>query len=123
MLLLIAAFGIKDSINFSLDSVFNDTYHYEEKVSFKKPLTVQERKSTVQSLSTDYQWLEKQSVKLLNDSKEQTVQATIVSNGNQLNLPEVDLKDLTGNQVFLSEALAKRLNIQAKATIYIKLQH
>ena len=34
MLLLIAAFGIKDSINFSLDSVFNDTYHYEEKVSF-----------------------------------------------------------------------------------------
>jgi putative ABC transport system permease protein len=122
MLLLIAAFGIKDSINFSLDSVFNDTYHYEEKVSFKKPLTVQERKSTVQSLSTDYQWLEKQSVKLLNESKEQTVQATIVSNGNQLYLPEVDLKDLTGNQVFLSEALAKRLNIQAKATIYIKLQ-
>lgn len=122
MLLLIAAFGIKDSINFSLDSVFKDTYHYEEKVSFKKLLSVQERASTVQHLSTDYQWLEKQSVKLLNDFKEQTVQATIVSNGNQMNLPEVDLKELTSNQVFLSEALAKRLDIQAKTTIYIKLQ-
>lgn len=122
MLLLIAAFGIKDSINFSIDSVFKDTYHYEEKVSFKKLLTVQERASTVQHLSTDYQWLEKQSVKLLNDFKEQTVQATIVSNGNQMIFPEVDLKELTSNQVFLSEALAKRLDIQAKTTIYIKLQ-
>lgn len=122
MILLIAAFGIKDSITFSLDSVFNDTYHYEEKVSFKKPLNIQERASTVRHLSTDYQWLEKQSIKLLNDSEEQTVHATIVSSGNQMNLPEVDLKDLTANQVVLSEALAKRMGIQAKTTIYIKLQ-
>ncbi|MBO0454851.1 FtsX-like permease family protein [Candidatus Enterococcus murrayae] len=122
MLLLIAALGIKDSINFSLDSVFNDTYHYQEKVSFKRPMSAQDRHSTVQHLTSDYQWMEQQSVKLLKGSKEQTVQATIVSNGRQLNLPEIELKNLTANQVALSEALAKDLNVTAEETLYIKLQ-
>jgi|GEM_PF-2870784 len=122
MLLLIAALGIKDSINFSLDSVFNDTYRYEEKVNFKKPLDGQEQHSTAQAASTDYQWLEQQSVNVLKDSKEQTVTATIVSEGNQLRLPELDLKDLTANQVGLSEALAKRLNVTMGDTLYIKLK-
>lgn len=122
MLLLIAALGIKDSIDFSLDSIFNDTYRYEEKISFKKSLDYQEQNAAAKTITTDHQWLEQQSVKLLQDSKEQAVIATIVSDGDQLKLPELDLEDLTANQVGLSEALAKSLNVKAKDTLYIKLQ-
>ena len=121
MLLLIAALGIKDSINFSLDSIFNDTYRYEEKVTFKKPLNAQERTAAAETI-TDYQWLEQQNIKLLKDSEEQAAKATIVSDGNELAVPTLDLQDLAANQVGLSGALAKKLKVKPKDTVYIKLQ-
>lgn len=121
MLLLIAALGIKDSINFSLDSIFNDTYRYEEKVTFKKPLNAQERTAAAETI-TDYQWLEQQNIKLLKDSEEQATKATIVSDGNELAVPALDLQDLAANQVGLSDALAKKLKVKPKDTVYIKLQ-
>lgn len=122
MLLLIAAFGIKDSIHFSLDSVFRDTYNYEEKVTFKTALPSDERNAVVQKLDSDYQWLEQQTITVLKDSEEQSTTALVLSAGNELKLPETDLQHFTENQIGLSEALAKKLQVQIGDTLYIKLQ-
>lgn len=93
--------------SFSLDSVFRDTYNYEEKVTFKTALPSDERNAVVQKLDSDYQWLEQQTITVLKDSEEQSTTALVLSAGNELKLPETDLQHFTENQIGLSEALAK----------------
>ncbi|MBO1308201.1 ABC transporter permease [Enterococcus sp. 669A] len=125
MILLIAAFGINDSIDYSLNHVFYETYHYQEKAVFIQPLPQELQQDTEKLLTQDGQWLEQQSVTLLNGSEEQSVTASILSSGELLRLENnsevLELGDLEENEVIVSAALADKHHIQADDTIYVQL--
>lgn len=125
MILLLAAFGINDSIDYSLQHVFYQTYQYNEKVSFTQPMTEKQQAETEKLFSHNSQWLEQQSVTLLNGSEEQLVTATIASPGNLLNLKtkseSLSLQSLEENEVIVSSALASKNHIQKNDSIYVRI--
>ncbi|MEO1773140.1 ABC transporter permease [Candidatus Enterococcus ferrettii] len=125
MILLIAAFGINDSIDHSLHQVFYETYHYNEKASFIQPLAEKQQDDVEKLFSHEGQWLEQQTVTLLNGSEEQLITATIASPGNFLNLSThsetLSLQNLKDNEVILSSALANNYQIKKNDSIYVRI--
>lgn len=125
MILLLAAFGINDSIDHSLHQVFYGTYQYTEKAGFTHPLTEKQQIETEKLLSQDSQWLQQQTVTLLNGSKEQLVTATIASPGNLLRLEKqagaLSLQNLKENEVIISSALANKNQIKKNDSIYVRI--
>lgn len=125
MILLLAAFGINDSIDHSLHQVFYETYQYNEKASFTQPLSEKQRIETESLLSHDSQWMQQQTITLLIGSVEQPVTATIASPGSLLRLETPSesllLQSLKENEVIISSALANKNRIKKNDSIYVRI--
>ncbi|MGM0215486.1 FtsX-like permease family protein [Enterococcus sp. AZ109] len=125
MILLIAAFGINDSIDYSLNHVFHQTYHYQEKATFTQPLSKEMQQDAEDLLTQDNQWLEQTIVTLLNGTQEQRITASILSAGELLHLEHekeiLELAELRENEVIVATAFADNYQIEADDTIYVRI--
>lgn len=127
MVLLLAAFGVKDSIEYSIDNVFSKTYHYQEKVSFQQPLNEQQKQQLTDELKGTHQWLEQEFVDLILKDRSFQTNLLTFSKGDSFQFEDnsgnsLNVEKLKNNEVIIAEALAKRLGISQGDTIYLQFE-
>ena len=125
MVLLIAAFGVNDSIHYSLDNVFESTYAYKDKINFNQSLNEDQQQLTLESVNGKSQWMEQELINIISNNELVETTALIFSKGEGIHLvnsskEEVQIDSLQRNEVYISNALAEKNKLKKGDTCYIQ---
>lgn len=113
MMLLIASFGMHDSLNHANQYLYGTQYDYTYKAVFMPTATQTDKTNLLNYVSKDGQWVEENNAEIRTDRDETTSTITIIDSGYY-----VHLKNDSGNNVVLpddsvliSQKLAQDMNV------------
>lgn len=120
MMLLMASFGIKDSINYVNRNVYGNQYSYYERFAIKK--TIEEEKDTIEEiLNGSFQWIYEGNSEVQSSNNKKTKNIIIMDQGFYMTLYDEkgEIVTLPQEGIVLAEKVAKELNVKKNSYINI----
>ncbi|MGL6200525.1 MAG: ABC transporter permease [Lachnospiraceae bacterium] len=121
MMLMIAGFGLKDSLNYSNDYVFNTQYQYDYKAVLKN--YTNDISAELNDLSDTLQWVQETSVDLSADNHSLSGVLTVMDDGDYICLEAKDGEtlDLPDSGVVITNKYAELLGVNVGDTIHMEV--
>lgn len=122
MVLLMASFGMKDSINEVNENIYGKQYSYYEKIGI--PNINDTNKNKIENLlQGSYQWCYEGNTEIASNTSIKTERLTVLDHGMYLAFVDNNKKDirLPKEGIVLSENVAKDLNIKENSTVEINI--
>ena len=130
--LIVAGFGLRDSISYMIPSQYGDIFKYQMSITFKNDAPREEINTKTKEISenneiTDEIKVNMQSIKIVKDNNNQNIQLIVPEDISKIN-SFIQLKNrktnetynLSNDAVIITEKLAKLLNIKVGDTITIE---
>ncbi|WP_160672653.1 ABC transporter permease [Clostridium sp. C8-1-8] len=123
MMLLIASFGMYDSLKKANTSLFGEQYDYYAKVAFSNNATDKDKDEVYKLVNPDAQKIEDVTAEVKTDKTQKTSSLSIIDDGYYIHLKDSNGKviNLSSENVVVSNRLAEQLNIKKDDNLKIRL--
>lgn len=118
LVLLLSAFGLRDSVQYSNKYVYGEIFSYNTKVNVKASVDIN---SIEQLDGANGQWIQENSAELEVDDSIEMTNLLILDDGNFVKLFDKNASEFSSEQTIITRKLADRLNIKENSKIRMKL--
>jgi putative ABC transport system permease protein len=123
MMLLIASFGMQNSIDYANDYVYHTQYTYGTKVALSPNATSENRNELGKSVSGSKQWIQESAIEFKNVSDTRIYTLTAAEEGNNIHFQNLEgiSKNLPDDGVFITRKIADNLKIKSGEPVEFRL--
>lgn len=127
-ILLMSGFGLRDSINYTIDSTFIDNFNYNQKLYFDKAIHKGERLEIKTSVNLPIEWVQQNSVVIKQKDQKIDTLFTVFSGKDLLNLKANEkhsniLSSLKVNEIVITKKLANKMKLKEEDEIKVKFSN
>jgi putative ABC transport system permease protein len=123
MVLLIASFGMQNSIDYANNYVYHTQYTYGTKAVLAPNATSQNRSQLNQTIGGSNQWIQESAIEFKDNSDSHKDNLTVAGEGNFIHLRNLQgiIKKLPDEGIFITRKIAEGLNLKCGDTVEFRL--